>query len=394
MKGIQNLKLVKKRVLIRVDFNVPLDKNQKITDTSRIKAAIPTIKEIIKKSGTVILISHLGRPKSKDPKLSLKPIAKKLSELLCQKVVFSKDCIGEQALSDIKKLKPGNVILLENLRYYKEEEEGDVDFAKKLSSLADVYINDAFGTAHRAHASTYTITRFFKKSRYCGLLLEKEITNLDLMLKKSKKPFTAIIGGSKISSKIDIILSLLEKTDTIIIGGGMAYTFVKALGGSVGKSIVEEDKLVLAKKIIQQAKEHGVDLILPVDSINSTSFSNNEKISSSDIYKIPKESIGLDIGSKSISLFKKHILSSKTVLWNGPMGVFEFSKFANGTKSVCQAVCDITSGGAFSLIGGGDSIAAAKLFGLSERFSYVSTGGGAMLAYLEGKNLPALKALS
>ena len=394
MKGIQNLKLVKKRVLIRVDFNVPLDKNQKITDTSRIKAAIPTIKEIIKKSGTVILISHLGRPNSKDPKLSLKPIAKKLSELLCQKVIFSKYCIGEQALSDIKKLKPGNIILLENLRYYKEEEEGDVDFAKKLSSLADVYVNDAFGTAHRAHASTYTITRFFKKSRYCGLLLEKEITNLDLMLKKSKKPFTAIVGGAKISSKIDIILSLLEKTDKIIIGGGMAYTFVKALGGIVGRSIVEEDKLVLAKKIIQQAKEHGVDLILPVDSINSTSFSNNEKISSSDIYKIPKESIGLDIGSKSISLFKKHILSSKTILWNGPMGVFEFSKFANGTKSVCQAVCDCTSDGAFSLVGGGDSIAAAKLFGLSEGFSYVSTGGGAMLAYLEGKSLPALKALS
>jgi len=393
MIGIQNLKPFNKRVLIRVDFNVPLDENQIITDTSRIQAAMPTIQKIITSGGIAILISHLGRPKSKDTKLSLGPIAEKLAELLNQKVFFSQDCIGEKVLSDIKKLNSSEIILLENLRYYKEEEQGDVDFSEKLSKLADIYINDAFGTAHRNHASTSIITRFFKKNCFCGLLLEKEISNLNLILKSPQRPFTAIIGGAKISGKIDIVLSLLEKIDKIIIGGGMAYTFIKALGGNIGKSIVEEDKLVLAKKIIEITKEKNVELILPVDSINSTSFGNNEQVSCSDIYKIPEDNIGLDIGSKSILLFEKHILESKTILWNGPMGVFEFSKFSNGTKSIGQAICTSTLNGAFSLIGGGDSIAASKLFKLSDGFSYISTGGGAMLEYIEGKELPAIKAL-
>ena len=393
MIGIQNIKTFNKRVLIRVDFNVPLDKNQKITDTSRIQAAIPTIQKIIVGGGIAILISHLGRPKTKDLNLSLKPIAEKLSELLNQKVFFSKDCVGEKVLSDIKKLNSSEVILLENLRYYKEEEQGDVVFSEKLSKLADIYINDAFGTAHRAHASTSVITRFFKKTCFCGLLLEKEISNLNLVLKNPERPFTAIVGGAKISGKIEIILSLLEKIDKIIIGGGMAYTFIKAMGGNIGRSIVEENKLVLAQKIIEIAKEKKVELILPVDSINSTSFSNKAKASCSNIYKIPKDKMGLDIGKESILLFEKHILKSKTILWNGPMGVFEFSNFSNGTKSIGKAICTSTLKGAFSLIGGGDSIAASKLFGLSEGVSYISTGGGAMLEYIEGKELPGIKAL-
>jgi phosphoglycerate kinase len=394
MIGLQNIKPFNKRVLIRVDFNVPLDKNKKITDITRIQAALPTIQKIITGGGIAVLISHLGRPKTKEKNLSLKPIAKKLSELLNQKVFFSKDCVGNKVLSKIKKLNSGELILLENLRYYKEEEQGDVGFSEKLSKLADIYINDAFGTAHRAHASTSIITRFFKKNCFCGLLLEKEISNLNLILKNPKRPFTAIIGGAKISGKIEIILSLLEKVDKIIIGGGMAYTFIKAMGGNVGKSIVEEDKLILAQKIIEGAKEKNVELILPIDSINSLSFSNEEKSSSSDIYKIPEDKMGLDIGKESILLFEKHILKSKTILWNGPMGVFEFSNFCNGTKSIGKAICVSTLNGAFSLIGGGDSIAASKLFGLSEEVSYMSTGGGAMLEYIEGKELPAIKALS
>ena len=393
MIGIQNIKPFNQRVLIRVDFNVPLDKNKKITDITRIQAALPTIQKIITGGGIAVLISHLGRPKTKEKNLSLKPIAKKLSELLNQKVFFSIDCVGNKVLSEIKKLNSGEVILLENLRYYKEEEQGDIIFSEKLSKLADIYINDAFGTAHRAHASTSVITRFFKKNCFCGLLLEKEISNLNLILKNPKRPFTAIIGGAKISGKIEIILSLLEKVDKIIIGGGMAYTFIKAMGGNIGKSIVEEDKLILAQKIIEGAKEKNVELILPIDSINSLLFSNEEESSSSDIYKIPEDKMGLDIGKESILLFEKHILKSKTILWNGPMGVFEFSNFSNGTKSIGKAICTSTLKGAFSLIGGGDSIAASKLFGLSEGVSYISTGGGAMLEYIEGKELPGIKAL-
>ena len=393
MIGIHNIKPFNKRVLIRVDFNVPMCKNQKITDSSRIQAALPTIQKIITGGGIAILISHLGRPKRKDINLSLKPIAEKLSELLNQKVFFSKDCVGNKVLSEIKKLNSSEVILLENLRYYKEEEQGDVGFSEKLSKLADIYINDAFGTAHRAHASTSVITRFFKKTCFCGLLLEKEMSNLNLVLKNPKRPFTAIIGGAKISGKIEIILSLLEKVDKIIIGGGMAYTFIKAMGGNIGKSIFEEDKLILAKKIIRVARKKNVKLVLPVDSINNISFSNNNQASISDIYKIPEDKMGLDIGPNSILLFEKHILESKTILWNGPMGVFEFSNFSNGTKSIGKAICTSTLNGAFSLIGGGDSIAASKLFGLSEGLSYISTGGGAMLEYIQGKELPGIKAL-
>ena len=393
MQGIKKVKFKGKRVLIRVDFNVPLDKKQHITDASRIAAAIPTIKHVINNGGIAILISHLGRPKNKDPQLSLRPVAKRLSQLLNKDVGFSESCIGKKLFSKTRELRDGEVILLENLRYHEDEMRGGVEFAEELASLADIYINDAFGTAHRLHASTHTITAFFQKTKFCGFLLEKEISNLNTVLTSPDRPFTAIIGGAKVSSKINLILSLLKKVDKIIIGGGMAYTFVKAKGGDVGVSMVEKDKLTLAKHILKKAKEKKVDLILPVDSVNSFAFNNNSPIDISIIRSIPKAKMGLDIGPKSIDLFKKHILLSKTILWNGPMGVFEFSKFAKGTQSVGEAVCSSTSNGAFSLIGGGDSVAAAKKFGLTKGLSYISTGGGAMLEYLEGKTLPAIKAL-
>ena len=393
MQGIKKVKFKGKRVLIRVDFNVPLDKKQHITDASRIAAAIPTIKHVINNGGIAILISHLGRPKNKDPQLSLRPVAKRLSQLLNKDVGFSERCIGKKLFSKTRELRDGEVILLENVRYHEEEMRGGVEFAEELASLADIYINDAFGTAHRLHASTHTITAFFQKTKFCGFLLEKEISNLNTVLTSPDRPFTAIIGGAKVSGKINLILSLLKKVDKIIIGGGMAYTFVKAKGGDVGASMVEKDKLTLAKHILKKAKEKKVDLILPVDSVNSFAFNNNSPIDISIIRSIPKAKMGLDIGPKSIDLFKKHILLSKTILWNGPMGVFEFSKFANGTQSVGEAICSSTSNGAFSLIGGGDSVAAAKKFGLTKGLSYISTGGGAMLEYLEGKTLPAIKAL-
>ena len=393
MQGIKKVRFKDMRVLIRVDFNVPLDKAQHITDASRIVAAIPTIKHVIDGGGIAILISHLGRPKNKDPKLSLKPVAKKLSQLLNKDVGFSESCIGEKTFSEIRGLQTGEVMLLENLRYHEEEVSGGVKFAEELASLADIYINDAFGTAHRSHASTHTITSFFQKTKFCGFLLEKEISNLNNLLASPDRPFTAIIGGAKVSSKINLILSLLKKVDKIIIGGGMAYTFIKAKGGDVGMSMVEKNKLTLAKHILKSAKEKKVDLVLPIDSVNARSFNNNSPVGTSLICSIPKTKMGLDIGPKSIILFKKHILLSKTILWNGPMGVFEFPKFANGTQSVGEAVCSSTSNGAFSLIGGGDSVAAAKKFGLTKEVSYISTGGGAMLKYLEGKDLPAIKAL-
>ena len=393
MQNIKNQSFKNKRVLLRVDFNVPLNDYQEITDISRINAAIPTVERVIVGGGIPIIISHLGRPKGKDSSLSLYPVAKKLAQILNKNVIFLEDCIGEKVRSKINNSVYEEIYLLENLRFYKEETIGDVVFAKELASLADVYINDAFGTSHRAHASTYGVAQFFKKDKYCGLLLEKEISSLNSVFKNPSRPVTAVIGGAKISSKIDVLISLLNSVDKLIVGGGMAYTFIAAKKGEVGKSLVENNTIKSALEIIKKAKENNVDLVLPIDSVNSTSFNDQSASSVSEINKIPANEMGLDIGPKSIDFFNKEILSSKTILWNGPMGVFEFSNFSEGTLSVGKSICESTEKGAFSLVGGGDSIAAIKKFNLTNGISYISTGGGAMLEYLEGKELPALKAL-
>ena len=394
MQNLKTQSLKNMRVLVRVDFNVPLNDSQEIIDISRISAAIPTIKKVIVNGGIPIIISHLGRPKCKDSTLSLYPVAKKLAKIMNKNVIFLDDCIGEKVKSKLSSSTYGEIYLLENLRFYKEETNGDLSFAKELASLADVYINDAFGTSHRAHASTYGVAQFFKGNKYCGLLLEKEISSLNSVFKNPSRPFTAVIGGAKISSKIDVLLSLLNSVDKLIIGGGMAYTFIAAKKGKVGRSLVEENKIKAALEIIKKAKENNVDLILPLDSVNSISLKDQLASSVSEINKIPANEMGLDIGPKSIDLFNKEILSSKTILWNGPMGVFEFNNFSNGTLSVGKSICESTFKGAFSLVGGGDSIAAIRKFNLTDGVSYISTGGGAMLEYLEGKELPALKALS
>ena len=394
MQNLKTQSLKNMRVLVRVDFNVPLNDSQEIIDISRISAAIPTIKKVIVNGGIPIIISHLGRPKCKDSTLSLYPVAKKLAKIMNKNVIFLDDCIGEKVKSKLSSSTYGEIYLLENLRFYKEETNGDLSFAKELASLADVYINDAFGTSHRAHASTYGVAQFFKGNKYCGLLLEKEISSLNSVFKTPSRPFTAVIGGAKISSKIDVLLSLLNSVDKLIIGGGMAYTFIAAKKGKVGRSLVEENKIKAALEIIKKAKENNVDLILPLDSVNSISLKDQLASSVSEINKIPANEMGLDIGPKSIDLFNKEILSSKTILWNGPMGVFEFNNFSKGTLSVGKSICESTCKGAFSLVGGGDSIAAIRKFNLTDGVSYISTGGGAMLEYLEGKELPALKALS
>ena len=393
MQNIKNQSFKNKRVLLRVDFNVPLNSYQEITDVSRINAAIPTIEKVIVSGGIPIIISHLGRPKGKDSSLSLYPVAKKLTQILNKNVVFLDDCIGEKVKLKLRNSTCGEIYLLENLRFYKEETSGDIIFAKELASLADVYINDAFGTSHRAHASTHGVCQFFKEEKYCGLLLDKEISSLNSVFKNPSRPVTAVIGGAKISSKIDVLISLLNSVDKLIVGGGMAYTFIAAKKGEVGKSLVEDNKIQAALEIIKKAKENNVSLILPIDSVNSTSFNDQSASSVSEINKIPVNEMGLDIGPKSIDFFSKEILSSKTILWNGPMGVFEFSNFSKGTLSVGKSICESTEKGAFSLVGGGDSIAAIKKFNLTNGISYISTGGGAMLEYLEGKELPALKAL-
>ena len=393
MQNLKTQSLKNMRVLVRVDFNVPLNDSQEITDISRISAAIPTIKKVIVNGGIPIIISHLGRPKCKDSTLSLYPVAKKLAKIMNKNVIFLDDCIGEKVKSKLSSSTYGEIYLLENLRFYKEETNGDLSFAKELASLADIYINDAFGTSHRAHASTYGVAQFFKGNKYCGLLLEKEISSLNSVFKNPSRPFTAVIGGAKISSKIDVLLSLLNSVDKLIIGGGMAYTFIAAKKGKVGRSLVEENKIKAALEIIKKAKENNVDLILPLDSVNSISLKDQLASSVSEINKIPANEMGLDIGPKSIDLFNKEILSSKTILWNGPMGVFEFNNFSKGTLSVGKSICESTERGAYSLVGGGDSIAAIKKFNLTEGVSYISTGGGAMLEYLEGKELPALEAL-
>ena len=355
MKNISDISLKGKKVLIRVDFNVPLDKHFNITDDSRIKAALPTIKKVIADGGKAIIMSHLGRPKNGfEEKFSLKHTLIHLSNLLETEVGFSIDCVGENTLTDISKMENGDVLVLENLRFYSQEKAGDIDFAKRLANLGDVYVNDAFGTAHRAHASTSIIANYFPNNKYFGLLLSNEINSLETALKNPKRPFTAIIGGAKITSKIDVITSLFDKVDNLIIGGGMAYTFAKAMGGSIGNSLVEDDKVALAKSLITDAKAKGVQLLLPSDSVNANEFNNNAIIQHSEITNIPDGFMGLDIGSDSITHFSKVILNSKTIIWNGPMGVFEMDNFSNGTIQVGEAICKATQNGAFSLVGGGD----------------------------------------
>src|SRR5690606_581407 len=391
MKTVNDINFSGKKAVIRVDFNVPLDENFNVTDANRIEAAKPTIDKILKDGGSVILMSHLGRPKAKEEKYSLKHIVSKVSEVLGRPVIFATDCIGSEAEEKAKNLKSGEVLLLENLRHYKEEEAGDVEFSKKLAQLGDVYVNDAFGTAHRAHASTTIIAQFFPNDKYFGHLLAKEIESLDRVLKNSEKPVTAILGGSKVSSKITVIENILDKIDHLIIGGGMTFTFVKALGGQIGNSICEDDKLDLALEILAKAKEKNVSVHLPVDMVIADAFSNDANTKTANVNEIPDGWQGLDVGEKTLENFKQVILDSKTILWNGPVGVFEMEKFAVGTIKLGDFIAEATKNGAFSLVGGGDSVAAVKQFGLESKMSYVSTGGGAMLEMLEGRILPGIR---
>jgi phosphoglycerate kinase len=393
MKTISDLNFKGKKALIRVDFDVPLDKSFKVTDDNRIRATIPTLKKILEDGGSCILMSHLGRPKEgPEEKYSLKHTISTTEALLGRPVQFAPDCIGEEAVAKAKNLKPGEVLLLENLRFYKQEEKGDPAFAEKLAALGDIYVNDAFGTAHRAHASTTIVARYFKE-KCAGFVMAAELANARKVLETAETPFTAIMGGAKISDKILIIERLLDKVDHLIIGGGMAYTFFKALGGNVGKSLVEEDKLDLAKSLIQKAKEKGVELHLPIDSVIADKFDAQANTDIANNNAIKDGWMGLDIGPQAQEVFARVISDSKTILWNGPMGVFEMDKFSGGTKKVAEAVVAATKKGAFSLIGGGDSAAAVAKFGFDNDVSYVSTGGGALLEYFEGKVLPGVQAL-
>jgi len=396
MKTIDQCDFNGKKALIRVDFNVPLDKDFSITDDKRMRAALPTINKILNDGGSVILMSHLGRPKGgPEDKFSLKHILGDLSRMLDIEVEFADDCIGEQAVEKATNLEPGQVLLLENLRFYKEEEKGDKEFAEKLARLGDVYVNDAFGTAHRAHASTSIIAEFFPTEKYFGYLMAEELKNAEKINNNADKPFTAIMGGAKVSDKILLIESLLDKVDNLIIGGGMAYTFAKAQGGEIGTSLLEADRMELCLELLEKAKAKGVNILLPVDTVIADKFDNDAQKSSVDAGQIPADWMGLDIGPKSVALFSDVIKSSKTLLWNGPMGVFEMANFEQGTRAVADAVVAATKeNGAFSLIGGGDSAAAIAKFGLEDEVSYVSTGGGALLEYMEGKELPGVKAIN
>ncbi len=399
IKTIDQFNFLGKKALVRVDFNVPLDKQFNITDDNRIRAAIPTIKKILADGGSAILMSHLGRPLKKlkedgsldREKFTLKHAVKRTAELLNVNVLFADDCVGNTAFELSQNLKPGEVLLLENLRFYKEEEKGDDAFAEKLAALGNVYVNDAFGTAHRAHASTAVIAKFFKGNSMFGYVMAGELENADRVLNNAQKPYTAIMGGAKVSDKMLIIERLMDKVDHLIIGGAMAYTFFKAKGGTIGNSLVEDDKLDLALKIIDMAKEKGVNLFLPVDSVLGDKFDKDANTSMSDNMNIPEGWMGLDIGTGAIKTFSEVISKSKTILWNGPMGVFEMPKFENGTHEIANAIVKATANGAFSLIGGGDSAAAINQFGLADKVSYVSTGGGALLEYMEGKELPGVK---
>ncbi|WP_309614215.1 phosphoglycerate kinase [Flavobacterium sp.] len=393
MKTLQDFNFNAKKAIIRVDFNVPLDENFNVTDANRIEAAKPTIDTILADGGSVILMSHLGRPKGKEDQYSLQHIVAKVTEVLGVNVQFASDCRGEIATNAAKNLKPGEVLLLENLRFYAEEEDGDENFAKELASLGDIYVNDAFGTAHRAHASTTIIAKFFPNHKCFGLLLAKEIESLNRVLNNSVKPVTAVLGGSKVSSKITVIENILDKVDHMIIGGGMTFTFIKALGGKIGNSICEDDKQELALEILHLAKQKNVQIHIPVDVVAADAFSNDAKTQVVDVRQIPDGWQGLDAGPKSLANFKEVIMNSKTILWNGPLGVFEMENFANGTIELGNYIAESTENGAFSLVGGGDSVAAVKQFGLEDKMSYVSTGGGAMLEMLEGRVLPGIAAI-
>jgi len=391
---INNIELKGKRVLTRVDFNVPLDENLNITDDNRITAALPTIKKIMTDGGKLILMSHLGRPKGQvKPEFSLNPVAKRLSELLNSEVKFMNDCVGEDIKAEVKALKNGEVLLLENLRFHKEETDNDPEFAKKLSELGDVYVNDAFGTAHRAHASTEGVTKFISTCA-AGYLMQKELDYLGKAIANPQRPFTAILGGAKISGKIDVIENLASKVDILIIGGGMAYTFFKAMGFEIGTSLLEEEKIDLAKQTLEKLSNSKVRLLLPLDVVVTSEFDNNSPKEIVDVKNIPADKMGLDIGPATCEEFEKAVLESKTVVWNGPMGVFEMENFAHGTNAVASALAKATSEGAVSIIGGGDSAAAIKQAGLENEVSHVSTGGGASLEFLEGKILPGVEALS
>jgi phosphoglycerate kinase len=395
MSTFNDFSFAGKKALIRVDFNVPLNDAFEITDDNRIRATVPTISKILKDGGSVILMSHLGRPKDgPTDKYSLKHIVAHLSKVLGVEVQFANDCIGTEAVEKAAALQPGQVLLLENLRFYKEEEKGDTAFAEKLAKLGDVYVNDAFGTAHRAHASTAIIAQFFaKENRTFGLVMEGEVVSAEKVLHGAQKPFTAIIGGAKVSDKILIIENLLDRATDIIIGGGMAYTFFKAQGGKIGNSIHEDDRMPLALEILAKAKAKGVNIHLPVDNIIADKFSNDANTQNCASGAIPDGWEGLDAGEESRKQFAKVILASKTILWNGPMGVFEMANFQAGTKAIADAVAEATQKGAFSLVGGGDSVAAVNQFGYTDKVSYVSTGGGAMLEYFEGKELPGIAAI-
>jgi len=394
MKTVENFNFKDKKALVRVDFNVPLDADFNITDDKRITAALPTIQKILKDGGSVILMSHLGRPKDGPTnKFSLIHVVKHLSSLLNTEVAFADDCIGDDAKAKAAALKAGEVLLIENLRFYKEEEKGDEAFAEKLSKLGDVYVNDAFGAAHRAHASTAVIAKFFSDAKYFGYLMASELENAEKILNHAERPFTAIMGGSKVSDKIQLIEKLLDKVDNLIIGGGMTYTFVKALGGEIGKSIVELDKQELALDILKKAEAKGVKIYIPVDSLIADDFAETANTQYVATKNIPADWEGLDIGKETCKQYADIISQSKTILWNGPMGVFEMKKFEQGTRGVADAIVAATKKGAFSLIGGGDSAAAIAKFGLENEVSYVSTGGGALLEYMEGKELPGVKAI-
>lgn len=404
LKTVDNYNFAGKRALIRVDFNVPLDKKTfAVTDDTRIRAAVPTIKKILADGGSVVLMSHLGRPLKKlkedgtvdYEKHSLKHVVKTVSELLGVDVQFADDCISDEAFVASAALKPGQVLLLENLRFYKEEEKGDAAFAEKLSKHGDVYVNDAFGTAHRAHASTTIVANYYTDAnKMFGYLMANEVQNAEKVLKSNDKPFTAILGGAKVSDKILLIESLLDKANNILIGGGMAYTFFKAMGGKIGSSLVEEDKLELALQLIEKAQDKGVNLMLPIDSVIADKFDANANTDTTNSNEIPDGWMGLDIANSAVYDYTQVILSSKTILWNGPMGVFEMEKFQQGTIAVAKAIAEATAKGAYSLVGGGDSVAAVNQFGLADKVSYVSTGGGALLEYFEGKELPGVKAIT
>jgi phosphoglycerate kinase len=393
MKTIHNIDFNSKKALIRVDFNVPLDKEFNVTDTTRIEAAKPTIIKILEDGGSCVLMSHLGRPKGVQLEFSLKHIIPSIEKIIGVEVKFVENCIGEEAEKAVANLEDGQILLLENLRFHEEEKKGDLLFSEQLSKLGDIYVNDAFGTAHRAHASTSIIASFFEENKCFGNLLAKEIESIDKVMTTGEKPVTAILGGAKVSSKITIIENILDKVDHVIIGGGMTFTFIKALGGSIGNSLVEDDYLDLAKKIIEKAKIKGVEIHLPIDALIADNFSNDANTQLVDTTKIPDGWMGLDVGPKTSEKFAEVLANSKTILWNGPLGVFELETFSKGTVALGNAIVSATENGAFSLVGGGDSVAAAKQFNLSEKMSYVSTGGGAMLESLEGKTLPGIAAI-